>query len=178
MLFVYYTGAESYGYEQKDPIRSIGGYVSATRVPKDVMNNLFGDISNYGLQKATTDTKCLAIKNEGANTLNDVLIYFDVSIDSICEFEIAPVAPSIDDCGGVSFEKLTNSESSPYYGTFYQSQGVSNQINVGNIEPGKYIGLFIKRKFKSTIVENPCTPVENISNQEKSEKIDLTISWS
>lgn len=178
MIFVYYTGADACGFEQKDPIRSIGGYVSATRIPKDMLNNLFGDISNYGLQKASLDTKCIALKNEGDTAIDDVLIYFETQLNSICEFEIAPVAPTIDDCGSVSFEKLTNSESVPYYGEFHNANGEPNQINIGSIEPGHYVGLFIKRKFKDSALENPCVSSEDLETLPKKESFELTISWS
>lgn len=178
MIFVYYTGADSFGFEQKDPIRSIGGFVSITRIPKDMMNNLFGDISNYTLQKQSTDTKCIALKNEGASAINDVLIHFETPEDAICDFEIAPVAPSIDDCGNISFEKLSNSESSPYYGDFYNANGESNKINIGSIEPNSYVGLFIKRKFKDSVLENPCVSAEELENQSKKESFDLIVSWS
>lgn len=176
MLFLYYTGADNCGYEQKDPQKSLGGVVSTTRIPKDVLNNLFPDVSNYSIQKGTNDIKCIAVKNEASMPVNDVTIFID-STDTTCDYELAAVAPTINECEEAEFEKIGNSESSPYYAEFMNVTGSENAINIGSIAEGAVIGVWIKRKFKTDIINDPCSNTE-VDNPTKTETMKLNVSWS
>jgi len=180
-ILLQYTGADSFLTPQTEAFKSLGGLISSTVIQNDVLNNLFSDVTNYGLQKASSDTKCIAIKNTGV-AITDLTIYYEAPVNSLFDYFIGAVSPTVNDCNESVFEQLQNSESSPYYCTFYNPSTELTKVNVGNIAANGYLGLFIKRKFKQSVIDNTdfCSTqtIEDLQNQSKLETIKLYFNWS
>lgn len=180
-IVLLYTGAQNFDTPQIEASKSLGGFVSSSIIQNDVLNNLFGDITNYTIQKSSSDTKCIAIKNTGP-TITDLTIYYESPVNSLFDYFIGAVSPTTNECNESIFEQLQNSESSPYYCTFYNPNTELTKINVGNIAADGYLGLFIKRKFKQSVIDNTdfCSTqtIEDLQNQSKLETVKLYFNWS
>lgn len=174
MLYLYYTGAKSYLQQQSEITKSLGGFISNTLIPKDILNNLFSDITNFSLKKNKTETKCIAIKNNSQAIINNINISAIFDVDNICEYEFAFIQPTQDACGNYMFELLTDSEQLPYYAIFTD---LSTSQVIPSINANEYLGLFIKRKIKQSVIENPCLSIEQLLNSTKEEFLQLNFSW-
>lgn len=151
MFKLYYSGANSYLGIQKRPENSLGGYVSQNIVPNGQLGNLFSMISEYTIDNEKISIIGLFIKNEGLVTENDVTLYFNYPENCNVKLEVAAVIPAQDTNGGYYIESIVNGESLPYDGVFYEADGQENAVNLGNIEAGKYLGIWLKRSILSTV---------------------------
>ena len=73
---LFYTGASSFGAEQKDLNKSLGGWISSTPIPNGMKSNLFGSISSYTSDQLFREVIAIALKNVTTETVNDIEIYF------------------------------------------------------------------------------------------------------
>lgn len=142
---IYYTGASEYNLDQRDPDRSIGGFLSSTLTPNDMNNNLFGDISKYTLDKKLRETKALILKNDTGSTVTNLYFYFDIA-DPYCKFEIAAVVVTPDVNGKVYMEKLQSFRAAPFSGNFTEADGVANKVLLSaSFANNAYLGLWVRR---------------------------------
>lgn len=180
MIFLYYTGADQFNVPQNDPLKSLGGNISSSLIGNDVINNLFSDVSNFTTQKNTSDTKCISIKNGGSAKIIGLKFYFNLPADSIFTYEVAFVNSTNDKCGNPYFEKLNNSEAVPYYATFVNALGQSNEVTIGDLDAGKYLGMFIRRKLKAPNTgQDSCVAVDPLNNNlPVVEKLEFNFNWS
>lgn len=174
MIYLYYTGAKNYLQPQNEIAKSIGGYISNTLIPKDILNNLFSDITNFSIKKNKTDTKCIAIKNASSSNIVNMSVSASTLSTNAFEYEFAFVQPTTDACNANAFELLTNSEQIPYYANFIT---LTTPQVIAQLNAEQYIGLFIKRKLKQTTVDNPCLTTDELLEQIKQEELILNITW-
>lgn len=183
MVFLYYTGAEQFNFPQIDPLKSLGGNISSSLIANQSINNLFGSISNFSLQKKTSDTKIIALKNSLNADLLNFKFYYTLDFNSQFDYEFAFVKPTQDGCGNLIFEKLNNSESSPYYASFItpDPKDFQNEVNLSSFEKNSYLGLFIRRKIKQDSIQssisNTCVAQDLSNIDSQIEKLSLNFSW-
>lgn len=140
-----YTGASKQGIEQLNPDLSLGGLVSGTTIPNDSISNIFSTASLLSIQNKRRETKMIALKNNDGDPAIDLSLTFVTDSDSICNYSIAFVLPTIsDDCS--CFEQIANSAAKPYYATF---EAVSNGsvFTINSLADKGYIGIWLMREY-------------------------------
>ncbi len=184
---LFYTGASSFDVEQKDPNKSLGGWISSTPIPNGMKSNLFGSISSYTSDQLFREVIAIALKNVTTETVNDIEIYFTPDPnDPISKYKIAAV--QVTECSTCEnqyyMENIDSNKQLPYYATFYEATGEDNAVNVGNLEAGKYIGLWIMREIdlEATSQQKSCDTLNDAYvNGEVLSKIETTklnLSWT
>lgn len=114
------SGATHPESEQRDVMKSTGGYISSTLVPNGGLNVLFDDISCYGQNKKIQDTIAVFLKNDSNQTRNNIIlqqIYSNnLGVDSDCvKFKWAAIEPK--DYNYI--EKIGNRRELPYNAEFF-----------------------------------------------------------
>ena len=61
---LFYTGATEYLEPQNSPRLSIGGFVSSSPLPNDILNGIFGSISDYKAVNGLKEVRGVVLKNE------------------------------------------------------------------------------------------------------------------
>lgn len=188
---IFYTGATAFDKEQKDSSLSIGGLISSTEVPNGLLNNLFGGLSKFTVQQNKAEFRGIVIKNDGEIVLTGLKAFFTypqtddspATDSNDCEFLIGYAEILVSDCGDLSIEKLSSIYSTPYTVTMEANAvGEENALDLPDLDPGTYIGLFIKRVIKSSAQE-PLSDddLEDILDEElvleTTEDIGLTFVW-
>lgn len=175
-----YTGAGEPNDPQTKAIFSLGGYVSSSSVANDVLNEVFGEISQS--KDFNTRYRLLAIKNILTTTVDNVLIKVFLNEDIVSELQMALIVPATNDCGDYVFEKITNQYAKPLYGDFVVVED-GLVLNIGTMEPDSVVGLWISRKIDQVLsATKSCQEIyddyidEVVLETEDSIQIDL--SWT
>lgn len=181
---LYYTGAEEYNAAQSDPDKSLGGFLSSTQTPNDLMNNLFGDISKYTIDKKLREAKALILKNDTGSAVTNLNFYFDIPSDTYCKFEIAAVTITPDADGNVFMENITSFRGTPFSGNFTEADGVANQVLLSaSLADGGYLGLWLRRTIKDDVKDNfSCDQLytDHQAGNELPESgyVDIVLDWT
>jgi len=191
MLRIFYSGAKTAQGPQLNPNQSLGGFVSSTELVNG-LNNLFGTLSRLTLQTNKPQVRAIVLTNTGTTTISSFKAFFtdttgqnsDEFDDSYCEFELQYVNLILDSCGSPIFPySVTNDYQSPLGVTFIANcYNLTNALQLPDLEPDMSIGLWIKRKIKSTALE-PLSDETLKAISEGSlilpieENIDLTFDW-
>ena len=109
---LYYSGANSVGDTQVNPIKSLGGNISSTLIPYGNLNDLFNDVSNKTIQESLRETKAFFIKNDKTLKQVNVSMFCEYPENRKLEFKVACVK-------GQTIELLQSSLDIPYNLTFY-----------------------------------------------------------
>lgn len=188
MINLYYTTTAGPNLEQLNPINSIGGYRSITKVQNDTFDALFDELSLLGMKNAEANYKALILYNEGNETLKNVEFWFEQDSTKInyCDFLIAFVALSTDEEGFLKMESTSNSSIKPFYAEFH-SATPTEKVSIGDLDPNVQIGIWICRTpLKTVILEDYKNVAERDVNtqsrykrveKETEESIGLQISW-
>lgn len=146
MIGIYYTGANKFLDSQIDAKDSLGNYVSSSKIPNSLRNNIFTEITPSIQQKGLKETRCIVLKNEGDTNITQIDFTVNKSASSLGILSGFFVLPAIGDCGGSYFEKLVSRFSKPTIGTFTDLEN-SNVIQVNlTLLPGQYLGLWLHRE--------------------------------
>lgn len=129
MLFL--TGGSSSlinsgGVSQDDPLKSLGGYVSASPVPNGSVNSLFDYISLKGIKDKTKETIGIALINKFDKAVNNVRLKIVSSQDNSCLFRIAAVSLDENYC----MEHISNRYSQPMLAEFYDATFTPGSVDV------------------------------------------------
>lgn len=173
----YYTGALHAEDAQVNPENSLGGFISSTIIPNDLLANLFTDISLFSLDKLPRETKGVILENDSIDDLENVIVYFEYPTDALCKLEIAAVTLVDNNL----MERLSNSKSLPYQATFHEANGLINAVNLGNLVAGAKIGIWLKRTFNTVVKKTPTQLYADYvagTTELKEEKIKLCIDWN
>jgi hypothetical protein len=147
---LYYTSISENGGIQTRPDLSLGGFKSGTVVPNNNFSNLFSDLSAYSIAENKDEYIALVLLNDTGFILKNVSLYFVYPIDSQKSIQIAPVAFNSHD----EIEIIPNPFSAPYNAIFYEADGETNAIDIGDIPIDGKIGLWFKRVIdKSAITD-------------------------
>lgn len=151
-MILLFTGAKDEELPQPEPRLSIGGYISNSPVPNGSLNNLFGEISQYTLEKQVIEYRGIALKNTTNATITGAkLFYENLSNDPLVNIRMAVTTPAQDACGWF-IEKVANINSRPLNATFVDNRTLPNAIDLPAINPGGYIGIWIERSFNSAAI--------------------------
>lgn len=181
---LYYTGAKENNIAQTDPDKSLGGFLSSTRTPNDLVNNLFGDISKYTIDKKLRETKALILHNDTGVAVTNLNFYFDIPADTYCKFEIAAVTITPDSDGNVFMEKITSFRGSPFSGVFTEADGVANQVLLSaSLADDSYLGLWVRRSILDDVKDKfACDQLyadfKNSTPLPESGYVDLVLDWT
>lgn len=140
---LYYSTIEETDAEQKQPRFSLGGFISSTVVPNNSIENLFGDITPYTIRNNRDEYIAVMLKNTTGSTATGVTIWFEYPTIQRYKLLIAAVTPNANG----EIEHIDNQYSQPYNATFYEADGVGNAVNIGDINDGDFVGLWIKREL-------------------------------
>lgn len=188
MINLYYTTTVGPNVEQQNPINSIGGYKSTTKVQNDTFDALFDEMSLLGMKNVVSKYKAIILVNEGTEVLKNVEFWFETISEepTYCNFTIAFVSLSPDVEGALRMETTANSSTKPYYAEFHKAT-VEEKISIGDIEPNTQIGIWICRTPNKNVILEDYNNVserdlETLSRYKRIEKkteesIGLQISW-
>jgi hypothetical protein len=187
MIELYYTGAIREAAEQNNYIKSIGGYVSSSKVPNGGLNNLFGSISQLAISNAKNHLNSfeivgLGLKNNSSNILKDVTFWVEKDVNAVCNFDLAIVSLATDS-NGKFMEILSSRMTLPYYATFYNIDGIDKKINIGNLSENIIMGIWLKRELDITKVDVSLSDDQLYAFYQKNESlpiqenITLKIDW-
>lgn len=190
---LFYTNSVAFNKPQPISANSIGGFISSSNVANDVLNGLFGDISNYTLYYGKNkEYRAIALYNDEEVTMEGTKIWFEfvdpgdssVLHSQITDLAIASVNPKVDDCGDLYTEKLASIYSKPMSVSSFTDGAYSEgaALYVGNIEPGDYKIIFLQRTIKAS-AKAPisddilCDISDGTISLEKLENPLMHISW-
>ena len=151
MLELRYTGANTPQAAQTVGSASIGGYISSSLVPNDVLGVLFPELSQMSKENLSRNTKIIALKNITGATLTAFTVYTTTDADADSTFKLGYQVPTIDDCGDITSEKLPNSGSLPQLTTLADAELVGNALALPDLTAGGYLFLFVSRTIVNGI---------------------------
>ena len=145
---LYYTGAIQPNAIQDSPSKSLGGYVSSSVVPNDVINNLFSDIYWYDLKHNLKHIRVIAFLNTTDETLDDFTVHVNSHEDNVSKLKIGIIKNEVDEeCDVKYFETLPNATAVPQYVELKECEGAINSLMLSDIPPNNYVGIFIQREL-------------------------------
>lgn len=152
-MILLFTGAKEEGQTQTEPRLSLGSYVSGSLVPNGSLNNLFGEISQYTLEKKVVEYRAVALKNTtGAVISGAELWYRNLSNNPLVNIRMAVVTLAQDDCGWY-MERIANINAKPLSATFVDNKTQPNAIGLPTINPNEYVGIWIERSFNANAID-------------------------
>lgn len=155
MIEFYYTGAQAFQGEQKDPLQSLGGFISSSKIPNKLAGNLFLSISDSTIERGSEETFCIGLKNIGPNPINSMVLSLDLPVDAVIIGDLSGflILPTLDDCERVYFERIPSRESIPTFGDL-RPLSTTDTISVTfptPLEVGSYVGLWLHRVIPQTL---------------------------
>ena len=189
-MILLYSGASAPN-QVSNATQSIGGFISSTTPANNVLGNLFSQITKSSLLNNQEEYKLIVLKNTLSISTSLIKIWTEVQSDWF-EIELAALTPGFDQaCNRYYFEQLASSFQAPYQATFSSHELEINSLNISTpLQPGKYIGIWVKRKFKQEKLDlftsnsnQSCTPQtieqleEQLTNLQSQEKFNLIIDF-
>ncbi len=177
MISFHLTGALSHNSPQPRGDKSLGGYVSQSKIVNGALNSLFGDITQYSKQGPQDNYSLIALKNGTGSIINNMVISVDQSLVDISDISISIVIPAIDQSGNPVFERISTRQDVPMYASF-----ASQPVSVPPLLPDAVIGVWIKRSIKSSayLPKTPDILSQEFNSGQTSGKIDeisLVVSY-
>lgn len=133
---LYLTGAAasvvSSEVHQDDPMKSLGGYISATPVPNGAINSLFDLVSMKTIKDKTKETIAIGLVNKFNEAVADISAKIVVDKKDVCKFKIAAVA--VDD--KLCMEHINNRYAEPINAEFYDVTFYRASVDVEILHPG------------------------------------------
>lgn len=181
MITILYTGASKFEEVQQNPALSLGGYISSSEVPNGYIGNLFGSISKYTVFQNKQEVRILAIKNVGVSPLTNIRIYTTTAEGNSSSILLGAGDPVVDECGDLYTPHIKSPWASPYNITFVTAEGFESSLPVGDLDPGDYFILFLKRVLSQDL-QTPPSDEELLQSFEQPESnqvedINLTVVW-
>ena len=182
MIQLLYTNAINSGDAQPSSSLSVGGYVSSSLIPNDMVGNIFSDISQLSKESGRKETICIAFKNTTGDAIEDLTFSFAIEENSPIDIKVAFVQPSLDSCGEPIFEKIPNSSALPLNATFNLVED-NDSYNVGNIVEDGIVGIWFTRSISEfgkqiTTCEQLEQQFDDNESTESEKVISMSISWN
>lgn len=155
---LFYTVSSKEGQPQKDPLLSLGGFRSSSMVPNDAFNALFGDISEYSIQKGLPEYVGLILQNTFSSAVENIFIWIPRQAGRYCKFKLAVVELSPTN----EMETISTINSKPLQAEFYEcSEEDRFSLEGITLNPGETIGLWLERTLdteaQSLQLRNNCS---------------------
>lgn len=152
-----YTNSVKFNQPQEDASKSLGGMISSSEVQDQLIGNIFGDITKYGIYNNLNkgEYRCVAIKNDGNTTLTGLKVFFsypdesqsDANTDLFATFQLGFEQPQVDSCGDLFLSKITSFYAKPSGIVFQSIDGQANELSLPDLAAGQYLGIWIKRSI-------------------------------
>jgi len=184
MITYFFTGADSYLAAQPDKDKSLGGFVSSSPVPNDIIGALFTDVSFYTVTNNLRETKAIVIKNETGSLVTALTTWFEnMAVSPFVELEIAAVALTEDTTctpSTFSMEKISNVRGTPINATFYKPDTLLGAVNLGNIANTEMLGLWLRMTLKDDIQDTyySCDALNTSPLTETQDKVVWHFDWT
>lgn len=153
-MILFYTGANSFSQAQNVGYLSLGGYISSSEVDNEVLNAIFGSISEYGKHlKNKSEYRIIALYNDGDVALTNLRAWTesiltdesDVLDTPFAVLKLAQLVVTPDDCANLMVgTKLPSQYNKPMSVTMVEATE-DDPLVLNDIEPGQYLGLVISR---------------------------------
>jgi len=151
---LFYTGATEYLGEQKSPRLSLGGFISSSPLPNDILNGIFGSISDYKAVNGLKEVRGVVLRNETGGDATPSIWYKNNSSDPITNIRMSIVSVAVDNCGNFYIESIQNEQASPVSASFTDNRGEDNKITMPTIPDDGYVGIWIERRINANAVKN------------------------
>jgi len=128
---------------------SLGGFISTTQVPDNVMDALFPDITPTENEADNADYKCVFIHNQHAtlSALN-VKVYFSAKVDGGADIAVAldNLLPSALASNVAQADLIPDKDTAPTaVGSFTAPTDAGSALLVGTLQPGQCRAIWFKR---------------------------------
>lgn len=135
MMF-YLTGAQSSlkksnEVTQTDIMKSLGGYISSSPVPNNMINTLFDMVSLKTIKDKSQETICIGLINKLEKTVSDVTLKIITPQEAICNFKIGAVLADKNLC----VESIENRYSQPLSVDFFDATFFKASVDVKISKP-------------------------------------------
>lgn len=176
----YYTNSAKPDEQQRDPNKSLGGYISSSIVPNDVQHAMLDSASYLSIKRKQRQVRCFALKNTTGETVSDISLEFEFNDDIISDISIGVAEPDQDNCGYL-FDTIPNDLAIPYNIDFTSVEsGESISLSGVTLAPNESVGIWIKRVYKEeTTIEKTCAQVqaEAETPPETEDTMQITINY-
>jgi hypothetical protein len=142
---LFYTGASEDGATQTEPIKSIGGFVSGSKVPSGLEGSIFANPSQSEIRSGGVNYILLSLKNTTGVNLVGVKIYYEQADDALYLIEMGLISPALNSCGDSIYELESNNRAEPLEVTFTDAKGTGLAISIPTLAADEHIGVWIKR---------------------------------
>jgi hypothetical protein len=173
---LYYTGSANLNGFQKNPDKSLGGFMSENIIPNNSLQNIFSDISILAQRKGYIETKGIILKNTSTSDLTNVYLYHTYPTNCLVKLEWSLATVSSGE-----MESINDTKDSPYEASFSEPKDVASKILLASslLKDG-LIGLWVRRTI---LLPVPIDAISNtdldayLANLEKEENIVLNFVW-
>jgi len=178
MLKLYYTGSLTYNGNQSNPLKSLGGYKSASEVANGSLNQVFSSISYLAQRDGLFECRGLVLVNEGS-LIPSLSAYFDYpdTGDYNSKLLIGVEALST----SFAIQKLVYAQSIPTGVTLSEADGVDNAIVLASaFATNGAIGIWLKREVFTPSPRDSVAATEleaYIESLKKQENVNLVFSY-
>lgn len=152
MIYSYTTSVKGLSPQSNNNL-SLGGYRSSTPVKNDDINNLFDEISLYGMSIAKNEYRGIMFTNNTPVIMKNVRLYFEKIGEPFCDFGLNVTSTVKDEDGNDWMERITDIYSKPLMGDFILMPTKDNPVIAGDINPNTSIGLWLQRVFNKQRLE-------------------------
>ena len=153
MLKFYYTSAGLNSNQRKAQL-SLGGFKSNLPVDNGEFGAFFSDISMMSVKENAKKYLCLMLVNESEKIAYDVCLHFIYPENNFLNLQIAVVEPVNVSGEGYYVARVNNINEKPLYVEFTPADGVLNKVNIGDIEPGKMVGVWFESSLNLETIKN------------------------
>lgn len=178
---LFYTVISQPQNAQSNPLNSLGGFCSSSKVQSGEFNALFGDVSSYTLKAENAEYIALMLKNTLGYDVKDLKFWIVPDPEAIFDFRIALTSPNID--GGM--ESVPTINTKPLYAEFFNPR-VDDPLEIDGIfEADMELGIWIERKINPQSPQvsriSDCNYLYDLYKEKKTlpqtEVFELKVSW-
>lgn len=145
-MILYYTTTQK-KTQQANPELSLGGYLSLTQIPNGKSESLFTELTLNDLEISIFSSICIGIDNPTEVVYTDVKAWVE-SEGEYFIYKLLGVTPGYDSkCDEYYFDSIVSHREIPLVGELDEYPSLPYSLNLGNIEPGGVMGLWIVREI-------------------------------
>lgn len=150
---LYYTVSSASEAVQVKPHLSLGGYKSQSQVTNSQFGNMFSEVTPTTISNFNQNQYIgLVLKNDSIIDVTNVEIYFTFPTGCYSILRLAAVDMVADSAGTLQMEHIDNQFSKPLNATFYEASGSANKVDVGDLDAGTQIGIWIERELLIDVI--------------------------
>jgi hypothetical protein len=158
MFQTIYTGSQQFQSPQYDAAASLGGFISNTSIPNNMVNNIFSCESYLGIKDKQSNVRCIILKATQSHSNLLIGVYPDDTNDNF-DIRLGFVVLGED----TQFtEQITSEDGTPFTVSFNDIVYMTSPSDTENmfevtssISEGRMIAIWIKRTLKDNYDGNP-----------------------